>query len=63
MQWKRSSPHHLTGDLGYKIARFKVGERVMYRPAFGKEFLEMPMESLDEAKLLCDDHARCNREK
>lgn len=35
----------------------------MYRPAFGREFLAMPMESLDEAKLLCDDHARCNREK
>lgn len=57
MIWKRLSNYHLVGDLGYKIARFKVAEKTLYRPSFQGDLFGAPFENLDEAKEACDVHA------
>ena len=58
MHWQRKSPYHLTGDLGYKIARFKVGADIYYRASFRGDFITPRMTDLSEAKHACLDHAK-----
>lgn len=56
MIWKRVSPHTLAGEIGYKIARYKVGENIYYRPSYNGSFISAPLSDLDEAKATCDIH-------
>ncbi len=57
MIWKRLSNYHLVGDLGYKIARFKVSDNTLYRPSYQGSLFGNPFTNLDDAKQACDDHA------
>jgi len=61
MNWQRQSPHILTGDLGYKISRNKVGEDIYYRPSFSGSFISAPKSDLDKAKEICEQHAKGNQ--
>lgn len=58
MNWKRVSPHLLVGDDGYKICRFKVVDNIYYRPSFSGSFISAPQDDLDEAKAICEAHAK-----
>lgn len=62
MKWSRQSPHVLTGDLGYKICRNKVGQDVYYRPSFSGSFISAPQTDLDESKAICEAHAKENQQ-
>lgn len=57
---KRINPHTLIGDLGYKIARFKIAENIYYRPSHNGSFITAPLGDLNEAKTACDEHAKDN---
>lgn len=58
MNWKRVSPHLLVGDDGYKICRNRVAEAICYRPSFAGAFISLPQSDLNEAKRICDRHAK-----
>lgn len=60
MNWSKESAHLLTGELSYKIARYKVADKTYYRASFGKDFISGPMTDLNEAKKLCEDHKAAN---
>ncbi len=56
MKWSRETPHLLTSSEGYKIGRYKVGDKIFYRPSVRGDFICKPLDNIDEAKLSCDGH-------
>lgn len=58
MNWKRISTHVLAADNGYKICRIKVDRGIYYRPSLNGSFICAPQSDLDEAKGICERHAR-----
>lgn len=60
MKWPHREKHFMVSDCGYKIARYRVGEQVFYRPSLGGSFISAPQSDLNEAKGICDEHARSN---
>lgn len=56
MKWSKETPHLLVSSEGYKIGRYKCGDKVFYRPSLHGDFICRPLESLDDAKAECDNH-------
>lgn len=43
-------------EEGYRIARFTVDGKDLYRPSLAGEFIGSPVEDPDEARAICDRH-------
>ncbi|QQP86924.1 hypothetical protein [Entomomonas asaccharolytica] len=60
MNWQRASKYHMVSDIGYKIAKFKVGDDWKYRAFTPKDdFDYQPIELFDDpelAKKACEEH-------
>lgn len=47
-------------DAGYKVARFTVAGKDLYRASFRDEFLHMPVEDKAQAAAVCERHFKFN---
>lgn len=60
MKWPTREKHFMVSDCGYKIARYRVGVDVYFRPSKDGSFICEPQSDLVEAKAICDRHAEEN---
>ena len=56
MNWSRASAYLMTGEHGYKVAKFLVGDQAQYRASLGGRFLGQVQESADDACQVCESH-------
>lgn len=62
MKWRKEGPHLSISDEGYKVARFKVGDKLSYRPSLLGSFISAPHDTPQSAAKACEDHHRKQRQ-
>ena len=56
MNWSRASNWLMTGEHGYKVAKFLVVDQAQYRASLSGRFLGQVQESEDDACQVCESH-------
>ena len=56
MKWREENTCLAISDQGYRVARFKVGDQVIYRASIRGEFIGEPKGSFEECKQICENN-------
>ena len=56
MKWEQTSKYALTGEGGYKVAKYMIADKALYQPWLGMEAIGYPCDSVKEAKERCERH-------
>ncbi|WP_462383345.1 hypothetical protein [Pseudomonas sp. Marseille-QA0892] len=56
MKWREETRWLAVSDMGYKVARFVVGDESQYRASIRGEFIGEVVQSFAEAKAICERH-------
>lgn len=64
MEWKRTGLHVEESDTipPYRVVRFRIEGKSLFRPAFKGEFLAFPVARAKGAKEICERHHAINQE-
>lgn len=54
MKWRKEGPYLAVSDAGYKVAKFLIGDRALYRPSLSGQFISQPVEDPKEAQAICE---------
>lgn len=54
MKWRKEGPYLAISDAGYKVAKFLIGDRALYRPSIKGEFISLPVDNPKEAQAICE---------
>lgn len=56
MNWSRKSAYVMTGEHGYAVAKFQLGDQARYRASLGGKFLGAVQDSFEQAAQVCENH-------
>jgi hypothetical protein len=56
MKWRKEGQYLAVSDAGYKVAKFIIGDKVVYRPSLSGEFISFPVDDPKEAQAICQRH-------
>lgn len=56
MNWRKQSPWLMSGQNGFKVAKFMVGDQAKYRASKAGEFITPALESFADAEKACENY-------
>lgn len=56
MKWREENSWLAISDSGYRVARFVVGDKSIYRASIRGEFIGEPKGSFEECKQICENN-------
>ncbi len=56
MKWREEGQWLAISDKGYRVAKFMVGSKTIYRASIRGEFIGETKETFNEAREICENH-------